>query len=204
MTEAPPTVLSLTLTGAHHGDRPVLGPLSLSLDRGDTLALCGPSGIGKSTLLRIIAGLHGGYDGTRQVTGRLAMVFQEPTLLPWRDVLRNVTLLSGCSTEEAREILAEVGLSDRSDAYPGALSLGQQRRLSLARAVAARPDLLLLDEPFVSLDPDLVQEMIGLVDRLRQSRGFALILVTHAEAEAKRLAARCLRLDGTPASLAAA
>jgi NitT/TauT family transport system ATP-binding protein len=192
-------VLTLSIDAAHHGPRQVLGAFGLSLERGEVMAVCGPSGVGKSTLLRIVAGLHTGFTGHRHVAGRLAMVFQEPTLLPWRSALDNIRLPAGCSAENARARLAEVGLAGREDDSPAALSLGQQRRLALARAMAARPDLLLLDEPFVSLDPALVDGMMDLVAGLQARHGFAAMLVTHARAEADRLARRTLWLDGAPA-----
>lgn len=178
---------------------PVLGALSLSLAPGETLAIRGPSGVGKTTLLRILAGLETGFVGERQVTARTALVFQEPTLLPWRNALQNITLVTGCSETTASALLAEVGLAEKAGAFPGQLSLGQQRRLTLARALAAEPDLLLLDEPFVSLDPALVDEMLHLVAALCSRRSVATVLVTHAEAEARALATRIVTLGGQPA-----
>lgn len=179
----------------------MLGPLSLNVERGDTLALTGPSGIGKTSLLRIIAGLEARYQGSFTVNGRAAMVFQEPTLLPWRSVQDNITIPTGITTLEARAALAEVGLAARAGDFPNTLSLGQQRRLSLARAFAVKPDLLLMDEPFVSLDPALVEEMMALFASLRAAHKVTTILVTHVEAEAKRLANRILTLGGPPGQI---
>lgn len=195
-------MLDLQVEAAWHGTSPVLGALDLRLAPGEVLALCGPSGVGKTTLLRIMAGLHGGWRGRRNLRGRLAMVFQEPTLLPWRTSEQNIALLAGCDAPAARAALQDVGLGDRTGALPGALSLGQQRRLSLARAMAARPDLLLLDEPFASLDAARADEMVALVQALKARHGFAAVLVTHDETEALRLAHRTLRLEGSPARLA--
>lgn len=197
-----PPVVSLSLTGMSYGTAPVLGAIDLTLKRGETVAITGPSGIGKSTLLRIVAGLETTYDGQRQVPARIAAVFQEPTLLPWRTATENLTLVSGVTPGAARQALADVGLATLGDRYPGSLSLGQQRRLSLARAFAARPDLLLMDEPFVSLDPDLADEMMLLFLHLRERQRVTTLLVTHVEAEAERLASRIVRLAGRPATIA--
>jgi ABC-type nitrate/sulfonate/bicarbonate transport system ATPase subunit len=195
--------LSLSLHAASHNGAPVLGGLVLHVMAGETVAITGPSGIGKTTLLRIVAGLHREWQGKLGLPGRLAMVFQDPILLPWRTAAQNLTLTTGCNPEEAAAMLAEVGLEGLSHRFPGALSLGQQRRLSLARAFAARPDVLLMDEPFVSLDPALADEMMTLFERLRATRPLATLLVTHSEPEATRLASRILVLRGAPATIVA-
>lgn len=193
--------LSLRLTEVRAGGTVILGPVALDILPCETVALTGPSGVGKSTLLRVIAGLHEDYDGTLERPERIATVFQEPTLLPWRSVVQNITLVTGCAPNRAREWLSSVGLADKADLFPTQLSLGQQRRLSLARAFSADPVLLLLDEPFVSLDPDLAEEMMSLFEALRAEHHVTTLLVTHVEAEAKRLASRHLRLAGQPATL---
>jgi ABC-type nitrate/sulfonate/bicarbonate transport system ATPase subunit len=195
--------LSLSLHAASHNGAPVLGGLVLHVKAGETVAITGPSGIGKTTLLRIVAGLHREWQGKLGLPGRLAMVFQDPILLPWRTAAQNLTLTTGCNPEEAAAMLAEVGLEGLSHRFPGALSLGQQRRLSLARAFAARPDVLLMDEPFVSLDPALADEMMALFERLRATHPLATLLVTHSEPEATRLASRILVLGGAPATIVA-
>ena len=193
--------MDLHLYSLHFGVTHVLGEINFQVMRGETLALIGPSGMGKTSLLRIIAGLEEQYVGRSDFTGRVGMVFQEPTLLPWRSALENLTIPTGIGVDQAQEALAEVGLAGRSGDFPTQLSLGQQRRLSLARAFAVKPDLLLMDEPFVSLDPDLVEEMMALFIKLRAAHDVATILVTHVEAEAARLASRVLRLDGAPARI---
>ncbi|MEJ6402682.1 ABC transporter ATP-binding protein [Yoonia sp. 2307UL14-13] len=197
-------ILSVDVSSLSYDGMPVLSDIRLSVNRGETIALVGPSGIGKTSLLRIIGGLERGCSGDCQVNGRVAMVFQEPTLLPWRSVLDNITITTGVSTAQADSALAEVGLSDRALIYPNRLSLGQQRRLSLARAFAIKPDLLLMDEPFVSLDPELVDEMMALFVGLRDAHEVATILVTHVEDEARRLADRVVRLEGSPATIVSA
>lgn len=193
--------MRLDLTAKSFGPRPILGPVSLTVGAGQRVALLGPSGVGKTTLLRIIAGLDRDFAGTRSVPERLAMVFQEPTLLPWRTALANLTLPTGATRAEAAALMAQVGLAGREAAYPRQLSLGQQRRLSLARAFVARPGILLMDEPFASLDEATRDRMLDLTAQLLDSSGAGLILVTHDPAEAARLSARPLTLSGSPATL---
>lgn len=193
--------MMIDLPGKSFGGRAILGPIRLSVAPGERVAILGPSGIGKSTLLRIIAGLDPAFPG---MPGRTAMVFQEPTLLPWRDALANLALTTGCTLSEAQEWLAATGLAGLEHHVPRQLSLGQQRRLSLARAFAARPETLLMDEPFASLDADTAGRMLALTDDLLTRTGAALILVTHDPAEATRLRARPLTLAGSPAILTGA
>ena len=193
--------MRLDLRGKSFGPRAILGPLTLSVGPGERVALLGPSGIGKSTLLRIVAGLDLDFGGDLSVPDRLAMVFQEPTLLPWRTALANLTIPTGADAATARALMGQVGLAGRERAYPRQLSLGQQRRLSLARAFAARPGLLMMDEPFASLDADTQRLMLDLTAQLLDASGAGLLLVTHDPAEAARLNARPVFLAGAPATL---
>ena len=181
--------------------RPVLGPIRLSLAQGQRVAILGPSGIGKTTFLRIVAGLDADFDGTVSPEGRTTVVFQEPTLLPWRTALENITLPAGVTPEVARKLMAEVGLGGKEVLYPRQLSLGQQRRLALARAFAPSPTTLLMDEPFASLDAETAGRMLDLTAELLDRAGVSLIFVTHDPTEAARLKAEPLTLSGSPATL---
>ncbi|MES2815275.1 MAG: ABC transporter ATP-binding protein [Pseudomonadota bacterium] len=181
--------------------RPVLGPVRLTLAQGQRVAILGPSGIGKTTFLRIVAGLDADFDGTVSEKGRTTVVFQEPTLLPWRTALENITLPAGVTPEVARGLMAEVGLGGKDALYPRQLSLGQQRRLALARAFAPSPTTLLMDEPFASLDAETAGRMLDLTAALLDRSEVSLIFVTHDPAEATRLKARALTLSGSPATL---
>lgn len=193
--------MRLDLQSKAFGPRQVLGPLSLEIRRGQRIAVLGPSGIGKSTLLRILAGLDGRYQGRLTGDEARAVVFQEPVLLPWRDALANITIPAGCDADGARDWLKQVGLAGHEAKFPRQLSLGQQRRLALARAFAAAPDILLMDEPFASLDLATAARMLALTDQLLSRSGAGLVLVTHAPDEAAALGARALHLRGQPARL---
>lgn len=193
--------MRLDLQGKSFGTRAVLGPLSLSAQRGERLAVLGPSGVGKSTLLRILAGLDSDWRGRLQGADRLAVVFQEPVLLPWRNAVANITLPTGCTAVTARDWMARVGLAGHEAQFPRQMSLGQQRRLALARAFAAGPDILLMDEPFASLDAETRDRMLALTGALLDGTGAGLVLVTHDPAEAQALAARPLHLSGSPAQI---
>ncbi len=195
-------MISVDLQAKSFGGTQILRDVTFQVRKGETVALSGPSGIGKTTLLRLICGIDPAFEGTITRPDNIAIVFQEPTLLPWRNVLDNITLVHADLGEtRARAVLSRVGLGEKLDFFPGQLSLGQQRRLSLARAFAARPDMLILDEPFVSLHPELADEMFALTEELIEEMQPATIFVSHIAAETARLAQRVLTLSGSPATL---
>jgi ABC-type nitrate/sulfonate/bicarbonate transport system ATPase subunit len=191
---------------ASGGTLQVLGELAFSLRTGEVAALVGPSGCGKTTLLRIIAGLERDFEGevTLPAHGTLGMVFQEPRLLPWRTVEQNVRLAAPRATDPNIDALFRtLGLAAHRDHYPGELSLGLARRVALARAFAVEPDLLLLDEPFVSLDDALAARLREELADLVNSRHVTTLLVTHDVDEAIALADRLLLLSASPARVVA-
>ena len=183
---------------------PVIADLSFALEEGETGAFIGPSGCGKSTLLRILAGLDCDYEGAVNVPAhvRASMVFQEPRLLPWRSVEDNVRLAAPDASEAEVEVLfAALGLSKHRTHFPGELSIGLARRVALARAFAVRPTLLLLDEPFVSLDRPLARQLQSDLASLVESQRMITVLVTHDVDEAIALADRIFVLSARPAHL---
>ena len=194
-------MITVDLQTKSFGPAAVLGRIRFTVEPKQTLAVTGPSGIGKTTLLRIVAGLDDDFDGSIERPQRIAMVFQEPTLLPWRSARDNIVITTGADAGSAEAALGEVGLAGLGERFPTQLSLGQQRRLAFARALAAEPDLLLMDEPFVSLDAALVEEMLELTERLLAARQAATVLVTHSHREAERLADRIIGLGGSPAAI---
>ena len=184
----------------------MLGELAFSLGNGEVAALVGPSGCGKTTLLRIIAGLDSDFEGSVALPahGMLGMVFQEPRLLPWRTVEQNVRLAAPQATDAALGTLFQaLGLTAHRDHFPGELSLGLARRVALARAFAVEPDLLLLDEPFVSLDDALAARLRDELADLVNRRPITTMLVTHNVEEAIGLADRLLLLSLSPARVLA-
>jgi ABC-type nitrate/sulfonate/bicarbonate transport system ATPase subunit len=188
------------------GDLQVLGALSIAVASGEIAALVGPSGCGKTTLLRIIAGLDSEFEGTVRLPahGRLGVVFQEPRLLPWRTVEENVRLAAPQASDAALDGLFDtLGLSAHRRHYPGELSLGLARRTALARAFAVEPELLVLDEPFVSLDAELATRLRAELAELVARRPVTTLLVSHDVDEVIGLADRVFLLTGNPACVVA-
>ncbi|TXG92282.1 ABC transporter ATP-binding protein [Rhodococcus rhodnii] len=184
--------------GSHH----VLRDIDLAIGAGEIVSLVGRSGSGKSTILRVLAGLSDDHSGESSVAGSPAVAFQEPRLFPWRSVRDNVAYGLNIEGVRRRAALAaadrtldEVGLVDKKDAWPGTLSGGQAQRASLARALVAEPRLLLLDEPFGALDALTRLSMHALLLSLWREHGFGILLVTHDVDEAVALADRVIVLE---------
>lgn len=169
--------------------------------------LMGPSGCGKTTMLRIVAGLDDRYTGEIGIPPetRIGLMFQEPRLLPWRTVEQNIMLVAAPDfTKEDLDRLAHaVGIADMLPRYPQELSLGLARRVALARAFATKPDLLLLDEPFVSLDERTADRLRKLLLDIWQARPTTAILVTHNAREAILLADQLVLLAPRPTKVVA-
>lgn len=196
-----------------HGS--ILRGLEFSAHDGEFIALVGPSGAGKSTLLNILAGLDQDYQGSiqwgdadlrqQEESGpRLGMLFQEPRLMPWLSVLENISLVipdSENRPERAGELLADVGLSDWLESWPNQLSGGMQRRVALARAFAVSPQLLLMDEPFVSLDLPTATRLRDALITLWEREKPLVVFVTHDLREALAMADRILFMSSSPASI---
>jgi NitT/TauT family transport system ATP-binding protein len=191
------------------GDAPAkraLGEVAFTVEPCEMLALIGPSGCGKTTLLNLIAGLDGEFAGHIDLSAgsRLAYVFQEPRLLPWRTVEDNIRLVLGNDPEDddrIRDVLAQVELGAVGKLFASRLSLGMARRVSLARAFVIEPGLLLLDEPFVSLDEPTARRLRLLLRELLTLHRTTAILVTHDLREAVTLAQRLILLSASPGRL---
>jgi NitT/TauT family transport system ATP-binding protein len=198
-----------------------LDPIDLDIGRGEFLSLLGPSGCGKTTLLRIVAGLTLPSIGERQLTlgpadrggptaGRIGVVFQDPTLMPWTTVVGNVLLpfrligrVGRAERERAAAEIHAVGLGGFERAYPRQLSGGMRMRVAIARALVTDPDLLLLDEPFAALDEITRMALNDDLLRLWENRRATVVFVTHSVFEAVFLSTRIAVMTVRPGRIAA-
>jgi len=200
------------------GDLEVLKDINLEVEEGEVVCVIGPSGSGKSTMLRCLNGLEEATSGTIIVDGNeitdpnvdidlvrrnIGMVFQQFNLFPFMTVKKNVTFAPvklGLMSEEeadkkADELLDRVGMLDKADAFPRQLSGGQQQRVAIARALEMNPDVMLFDEPTSALDPEMVGEVLRVMEQLA-SEGMTMVVVTHEMGFAKQVSDRTIFIDG--------
>lgn len=183
--------------------------IKFKLDSETFTCIVGPSGCGKTTTLRVILGLDKDFKGSVKFdthtsgTGRIATVFQEPRLLPWRTVEDNVRIAmpSLLKQQSLTTLFTELGIEHVTKFFPGELSLGLARRVALARAYALEPELLILDEPFVSLDDTTAERLRELLMRLCESRPTTSLMVTHNLNEAAILADRIIVFSERPSTI---
>ncbi|MDR1108211.1 MAG: ABC transporter ATP-binding protein [Spirochaetaceae bacterium] len=207
-----PSGFSLKNISFAFGEKPLFTDFSLDLDEGNPTVILGPSGCGKTTLLRLIAGQINPRSGeirrgTPEKTGAVSFIFQEPRLLPWFKVLENVKIpIEGPlgkkeAENRARYFLEMVSLGNKAGAYPDELSGGERQRVSMARAFAYPGPLILLDEPFQSLDIPLRLELMDLLLELIQKENRRALAVTHEPREAIYLGERILVLTRPPTGI---
>jgi NitT/TauT family transport system ATP-binding protein len=203
-------VLEFREVWVEYGDSVILENVTLEVNEGSFVSVVGPSGVGKSTLLRLILGQEAPTRGRIYLNDeRLrpepgpdrGVVFQRYSVFPHMTVLRNVMFGLECggrraeARAEATEMLRQVGLSHTLDAYPSALSGGMQQRLAIAQALITRPRILLLDEPFGALDPGVRVDMHALITELWREHGLTILMVTHDIREAFKLGTRVIAID---------
>ncbi|MCM3702044.1 ABC transporter ATP-binding protein [Paenibacillus macerans] len=192
------TLIEFTDVAKTYGGQPIFTGFSCRLQRGEVIALLGPSGCGKTTLLNLAAGLAQPDSGSiRLHTDHIGYIFQEPRLIPWRTAGENIGLvLQTADKADVERIIGEtlrkVGLQHAENRYPRQLSGGMKQRVSIARALALEPDMILMDEPFSALDLALKRELMDDMARLIGEREIGVMYVTHDPEEAARLADRVL------------
>ncbi len=181
--------------------QPILKDISFTVNQGEIAALTGASGIGKSTILKMIAGIHNGYQGRVSIPkqSRIAFISQNNCLLPWKTVYDNIILLrkvkdSLVDKSSAKALIKNLGLCGLEKEYPYYLSGGQYQRTALGQAFYYEPDIILMDEPFSALDVKTKKEIQDLFLKLQKQHNITTLFVTHNEEEAKYLGARIINL----------
>ncbi|WP_456399204.1 ABC transporter ATP-binding protein [Mesoaciditoga sp.] len=183
------------------GNLSVIEKWSFDVKRGEKLTLFGPSGCGKTTFLRIVSGLEKPTFGEIQISSqKIGMVFQEPTLIPWKNVIDNLRFVRK-NDEKIRNILKKMNLSSFETYFPSSLSGGMRQRVNLARALLVNPELLILDEPFFSLDLATKMEIMKDIKRMHEKIGFTLLMVTHDVKEAIYISDRIILLSPRPSRI---
>ncbi len=187
-------------------EKTVIKNLDIALKSGEFVCLVGPSGCGKTTLLNILSGLDKKFQGSinlghTNTHTEIGYVFQNPRLLPWRTVRENLELATNAPANVLEPLLDLMKLTDVQNSYPEQLSLGMSRRVAIIRAFAVDPELLLMDEPFVSLDPPTARQVRQLLIELWSKRPHTILFVTHNLREAIALADRLIFLSASPMSV---
>ncbi len=211
-------IISIKDLHKYFGDNEVLKGIDLDIQQGEVVVIIGPSGSGKSTFLRTMNLLEVPTKGNVTFEGvditdksndifkmreKMGMVFQQFNLFPNMTVLENITLspiktkgmMKADAEKKAMDLLAKVGLPDKATAYPQSLSGGQQQRIAIARGLAMDPDVLLFDEPTSALDPEMVGEVLSVMQDLAKS-GMTMVIVTHEMGFAREVADRVIFMDG--------
>lgn len=212
------TQIEVTDLHKYYGKNEVLKGISTKFEKGDVVCIIGPSGSGKSTFLRTLNGLEAATSGDIIVDGfnltdkntnlnlvrqNIGMVFQQFNLFPNMTVLQNITyapvelkrMTKDEATQKALQLLETVGLSDKKDAMPEMLSGGQKQRVAIARALAMNPDVMLFDEPTSALDPEMVGDVLAVMQKLAEE-GMTMLIVTHEMGFARKVANRVIFTDG--------
>ena len=187
--------IEINIKKIHFGNLNIFKNFNMLLKPGTCIGLMGKSGIGKTSLLRIIAKIDNRFEGKLIGYKNVSFMFQEPFLLPWRTVEENISIATNAKHAEILKSLKNVGLEDKINSFPNILSLGEQRRVSLVRTMLFQSDLMLLDEPFASLDKTTKVFMHNIIYDYKLKQQQSMILVSHDERDFKGLTSKIINLD---------